>query len=256
MQKPNKYLRLCVVIWVWLKFPIHLANCNFPITHEKGVESRGPALLKGVWKLWHPRLLGDRFMCFHRMPHFSCAVPWPAHFPRSFWFRIWIVPSPPSHSPADSDMLFERIPGNTNPSGISMRVACLKTAAPSFVHLPPYRCTFPYGKASLEGWSWAALPGCWQPSAYAGAKYGVCKKFSSKRVFIEGSFEDSHSEFKHLNSSPLELLSPLVGLTFRIRREEVCVETPARHRAHPPRWPEKPSILWRTSALIHFLVNG
>lgn len=113
-----------------------------------------------------------------------------------------------------------------------------------------------YGKASLEGWSWAALPGCWQPSAYAGEKYGVCKKFSSKRVFIEGSFEDSHSEFKHLNSSPLELSSPLVGLTFRIRREEVCVETPARHRAHPPRWPEKPSILWRTSALIHFLVNG
>lgn len=48
--------------------------------------------------------------------------------------------SPPSHSPADSDMLFERIPGNTNPSGISMRVACLKTAALSFVHLPPYRC--------------------------------------------------------------------------------------------------------------------
>lgn len=56
------------------------------------------------------------------------------------------MPSPPSHSPADSDMLFERIPGNTNPSGISMRVACLKTAALSFVHLPPNRCTFPMAK--------------------------------------------------------------------------------------------------------------
>jgi len=46
------------------------------------------------------------------------------------------VCSPPSHSPTDSDMLLERIPGNTNPAGISMRVACLEAAVVNFLHLP------------------------------------------------------------------------------------------------------------------------
>lgn len=109
--------------WVW-------------ITQAKEVVTRGSALWEGVWKSWRARLLGDRFMCFHLMPHSSSAVLWPAHFLRSLWFRIQIVCSPPSHSPTDSDMFLERIPGNTNPSEISVRVACLEAAALSFVHLP------------------------------------------------------------------------------------------------------------------------
>lgn len=42
------------------------------------------------------------------------------------------MPPPPRHSPADRDMFFERIPGNTNPSGISMRVACLEDSSSKF----------------------------------------------------------------------------------------------------------------------------
>ena len=129
MQKPYEHLRLRVVIWAWLKFSIHFTNLNYSWKRSKN-QRFGP--LRGCLEIMASRLLEDRFMCFHHMPHFSCAVPWPAHFLRSFWFRIQIVHSPPRHSPADSDMLFERVPGNANPPGISMRGACLENSSSKF----------------------------------------------------------------------------------------------------------------------------
>ena len=44
-------------------------------------------------------------------------------------------------------------------------------------------------------------------------------RFANKRVFIEDSFESSHSE---LGSQNLELSIPLIGVSLRMAREEVC----------------------------------
>lgn len=129
MQTPCEYLRLCEVIWVWQKFSIHSMNLDYP-WKISGDQRSSP--LGGCLEIGTSRLLEDRFMCFHHMPCFSFAVPWPVCVLRSFWFRVyyWALSS--------QSLLcwqwygFFRESGSTNPSEILVRVACLENSISKF----------------------------------------------------------------------------------------------------------------------------
>lgn len=85
LQRSYKYLRPCVVVQAWLKFSVHFRNLNYS---WRRIGNKGSSPLRRCLEIVTSRLLEDKFMCFHLMPHFSCAVPWPAHLLRPFWFRI------------------------------------------------------------------------------------------------------------------------------------------------------------------------
>lgn len=105
---------------------------EFVISHEKGLETRGPALWEGVRKFWHQGCWRTDLCVFITCPislvlFLGQLICWD---PSDLGYRLCILlPVTPLLTVT---CFFERIPGNTNPSGISMRVACLESSTSKF----------------------------------------------------------------------------------------------------------------------------
>lgn len=143
--------------WIW-------------ITHEKEVETRSPALLEGVWKSWHQGCWRTDLCVFIICPislvlFLGQLIFWD---PSDLGYRLCIL-LPVTPLLTVTCFLREYLRTQIHQE-FQWEWLVWKIVALSFVHLPPYKCTFlcvQKGSASLERCSCGILL-LWAPCSEMG----------------------------------------------------------------------------------------